>query len=218
MSDSTTRTTRRRKAQAIAAGGIVLGIGAAVTLAAWNDSEFAQGTFGSASFNLEGSVDGTTYVENPEGDPAVIFDSAALNLVPNQTVYDDFWVRLDSATSVDGSIEAGAGLGVAAITEVANADDETNSENLSYAIYNVSADGECSAAGVEDLTAVASGGSLAEGEIGPSAAIDLESNGPGTAGDAVQLCFQITAADGDEFNQDVETTVTWRVTATSDDS
>lgn len=31
-----------RKVRAILAGGLVLGVGAAVVLAAWNDSEFAQ--------------------------------------------------------------------------------------------------------------------------------------------------------------------------------
>ena len=44
------RTTRRRRRRsrmirAILAGGLVLGVGTAVTLAAWNDSEFVTGTF-----------------------------------------------------------------------------------------------------------------------------------------------------------------------------
>ena len=51
-----TEHTRKRAGivRAILAGGLVLGVGAAVTLAAWNDSEFATGTFGAGSFNLEG--------------------------------------------------------------------------------------------------------------------------------------------------------------------
>lgn len=63
--DTVTPTTRnRRKVLAVLAGGLVLGVGAAITLAAWNDSEFATGTFTAGSFNLQGSTDGTTYAEH----------------------------------------------------------------------------------------------------------------------------------------------------------
>src|SRR5690606_23874046 len=60
---STTTTSARRsgtsrKVRALLAGGVVLGIGAAATLAAWNDSEYAGATFTAGSFNLEGAVDG----------------------------------------------------------------------------------------------------------------------------------------------------------------
>ena len=55
------RGLRSRKVRAILAGGLVLGLGAAVTLAAWNDSEFAKGTFTSGSLNIQGSVDGDIF-------------------------------------------------------------------------------------------------------------------------------------------------------------
>lgn len=64
------KTTRRRKAQAVTAGGIVLGIGAIVTLAAWNDSEFAEGLFGSGDFNLEVSTDGEDFTDHYPEDGA----------------------------------------------------------------------------------------------------------------------------------------------------
>ena len=49
---------RNRKGiiRAILAGGIVLGVGAAVTLAAWNASEFATGTFQAGTFTIEGAT------------------------------------------------------------------------------------------------------------------------------------------------------------------
>jgi len=34
-----------RRLRAVLAGGLVLGVGAALTLAAWNDAEFATGSF-----------------------------------------------------------------------------------------------------------------------------------------------------------------------------
>ena len=54
----TTDGTRRRdsrRVKAVLAGGMVLGIGAAITLAAWNDSEFATGTFSAGHFGIEGA-------------------------------------------------------------------------------------------------------------------------------------------------------------------
>lgn len=50
----------QRKVLAVLAGGVVLGVGVGVTLAAWNDSEFATGTFTAGSFNLEGSTTSAT--------------------------------------------------------------------------------------------------------------------------------------------------------------
>ena len=58
---ASTTANRRRKISAILAAGMVLGVGTTATLAAWNDSEYAQGSFAAGTFNLEGSTDGTTY-------------------------------------------------------------------------------------------------------------------------------------------------------------
>ncbi|NLG54199.1 MAG: hypothetical protein GX542_00865, partial [Rhodococcus sp.] len=41
-----TRERNRRKRKAILASGIVLGVGAVITLAAWNDSVWGTGAFG----------------------------------------------------------------------------------------------------------------------------------------------------------------------------
>ena len=46
--------TKRRKVLAILAGGLVLGVGTAVTLAAWNDSEFASGDFAAGRIQSRG--------------------------------------------------------------------------------------------------------------------------------------------------------------------
>ncbi|MEJ7649283.1 MAG: SipW-dependent-type signal peptide-containing protein [Nakamurella sp.] len=46
------RRDRRRKFRAVLAAGLVLGVGGAVTLAAWNDSEYATGTFTAGTFNM----------------------------------------------------------------------------------------------------------------------------------------------------------------------
>ena len=87
-----------RKARAIAAGGAVLGVGAAVTLAAWSDSEFAQGTFASGQFGIQGSADGTTYDDHTDAEGALELTFAAAGIdvegmQPGQTVEADYWLR-----------------------------------------------------------------------------------------------------------------------------
>ena len=87
-----------RKARAIAAGGAVLGVGAAVTLAAWSDSEFAQGTFASGQFGIQGSADGQAYDDHTtaEGALTLTFDDVDVDadaMQPGQTVTADYWLR-----------------------------------------------------------------------------------------------------------------------------
>ena len=61
---SAAKDLRRRRIYAVLAGGLVLGVGTAVTLAAWNDSEFAKSTFTAGSFVFQGSTDGTAFADH----------------------------------------------------------------------------------------------------------------------------------------------------------
>ncbi|MCW4458675.1 SipW-dependent-type signal peptide-containing protein [Microbacterium sp. MPKO10] len=100
MSQSTdaTGTTRRRftKIRAILAGGLVLGVGAAITLAVWNDSEFATGQFAAGNFGIEGSADGNTFSDHAdEANAASLnFQVDADALSPDDSVYAGFAVQL----------------------------------------------------------------------------------------------------------------------------
>ncbi|MFW0785301.1 SipW-dependent-type signal peptide-containing protein [Gordonia sp. CPCC 206044] len=97
------RTTRNRKRKAILASGAVLGIGAIITLAAWNDSVWGNGAFGTGdnAWNVEGSTDGVHFAEYSEpGSPGAInFSIAELqgvdpsNLMPGKTAIGQFWLR-----------------------------------------------------------------------------------------------------------------------------
>lgn len=196
------KSTRRRKIQAILAGGTVLGIGAAVTLANWNDSVFAEGFFQSGAFNVEGSLDGDSYSEHDAAENAaqLAFDAGALN--PGGTVSAPLWIRADAATTVAGVIGSG-GITVDA--------DGGNTEALSYSIYALDADATCSDS--PDGTPVATGSTL---DSSPDLTSDLTLNtGSGeAAGTAVQLCFVVDAAE-EGFAQATETSAVWTVTATS---
>ncbi|MFD5598993.1 SipW-dependent-type signal peptide-containing protein [Leucobacter sp. NPDC058333] len=96
------------KARAILAGGLVLGVGAAITLAAWTDNEWVTGLFGSGNFGIEGSTDGTAFTDHEtEAGAAVLnFQVGADNLAPGDAVYAGFAVRLeqDSTYTADVSV------------------------------------------------------------------------------------------------------------------
>src|SRR5690606_36043801 len=97
------QSSRRNKIYAVLAGGLVLGVGAAVTLAAWNDSEFATGTFRAASFAFEGSADGITWGEHTtEGAAAdLTFTANFDNLSPDDVVYAPYALRPTSTSDAD---------------------------------------------------------------------------------------------------------------------
>jgi predicted ribosomally synthesized peptide with SipW-like signal peptide len=97
-----------KRARAIMAGGVVLGLGAAVTLAAWSDSEFAQGTFAVGDFELLGSMDGTVFAahDNVPGSPpaALGFAIDPDNIEPGEPVYAPFAIELSETSSYAASV------------------------------------------------------------------------------------------------------------------
>lgn len=94
------------KAKAILAGGMVLGVGAAITLAAWTDTEWATGLFGSGSFGIEGSTNGTAWSDNPvTGAPASLsFAVGADNLTPGSAVYALYAVQLKDGSTNEAEV------------------------------------------------------------------------------------------------------------------
>ncbi|WOQ16798.1 SipW-dependent-type signal peptide-containing protein [Raineyella sp. W15-4] len=209
MSDNTsTRWTRSHRIRALLAGGVVLGVGAAVTLAAWNDSEFAKGDFAAGTFNLEGSTDGTTYSQHDTaGTAAVVFDSATYsgNISPDNVLYKAFWVRLDSTTTSDATL---------VLNPATNTATGTNADHLSYDIYQLASGDTCDAATVGSATAVWTGTTLSARPATP-ASVNLAKGATGTAGAAVQLCVKVTAGPETSFVQGGTASTVWEFKATS---
>lgn len=193
----------RRKVLAILAGGLVLGVGAAVTLAAWNDSEFAQGEFTAGSFNLEGATNGAagTYEDHDvAGNPAALtFTLPADNLTPGDSVAAPFWVRLDETTTHNALLTA---------TGVTGTGD--NAANLSYDVYTLAPEDTCNIS--TSGTTIASGDDLTEFTAGTAA--DLVAGAGTAAGTPVQLCFVVTAES--TLVQGADAAATWQFTATSE--
>lgn len=104
------RVQRRRKIQALAAGGLVLGVGASATVAAWTDEEFASGTFQAGQFNIEANVDGTW-----QGSNTMQFDAS--NMFPGATAYAPVFVSTTPDTTVAGVVTVAASGGEGALAQ-----------------------------------------------------------------------------------------------------
>ncbi|WP_205484545.1 SipW-dependent-type signal peptide-containing protein [Arthrobacter sp. Alg241-R88] len=191
------RSRKAPKVRAVLAGGLVLGIGAAITLAAWNDSEFAKGTFTAGAFNLKGSTDGTTFTENPVDAPASIgFTATTANLSPGDVVSAPFAVRLDAASTYDATVTVST---------------ETSTESLAGLTYSLTRTTSFGCGQAVSSTLVPAPQAL--GTTPPGVTFAL-SQGEGSAeGTPVYLCFQITANDALVRSQ--TGTTTWEFSAQS---
>lgn len=195
-----------RKVRAVAAAGTVLGIGAIVTMAAWNDSEFAEGIFGTGVFNVESSTTGSDagYQDHDSIDNAAELAFAAEEMVPDETYTASLWLRVDEDTTYDGYVTD---------IEIANADEAPQTEGISYTIYSTGGAQSCDNA--EQHTPVAGGDSL--NEITPAGEYDIElpADGGEGAGQPTLLCFVVETDE--DLSQDLDETVTWVVHAESTD-
>jgi predicted ribosomally synthesized peptide with SipW-like signal peptide len=188
------RSWTRRRVAAILAGGLVLGVGAAVTLAAWNDSEFAKGTFTAGSFNLQGSTDGTTYADHTSvaGAAAMTMSASASKLSPGDTATSPFAVQLSSATTN------------AAVVTVTLPNTTGDAANYTYSLTQQSAFG-C--------------GTTVSGTLIPTGTALSTAGTPATtfnitaSATPVYLCFRVVAGSG--ITQGATTTATWQFAAQS---
>lgn len=195
------RGLRGRKVRAILAGGLVLGVGSAVTLAAWNDSEFAQGTFGAGHFNIQGSTDGTTFGDHASGSPASLSLSAGFGtLSPGYTVSAPFVLHLDATSTNNAvvSVASAAGSGTA-------------KDQLSYGIVQVASVAACTpnASG----TAIVPAGTNLDSVAGATTFTLTKSATDGLSGADVFLCVQVKA--GLNLAQDTAAVGTWGFLGTS---
>lgn len=185
--------------RAILAGGTVLGVGAAITLAAWNSSDFTTGTFKAGTFSIEGSTDGSSFANHPEGSPSQLsFDVSAVNLSPGDTTYAAYAVELAAGTTSNGTVTLLAAGTTGSTT------------GLTYSITkttNMTCD--------ENTTGTSLVASTALGTVPASTTFALAAGSPTSSAGAPQyLCFAVTADSGITQGQDA--TATWQFSAQSD--
>lgn len=175
---------------ALLAGGLVLGVGATVTLAAWNDSEVASGTFTASTFVTEAKDTASgTWAQTSDASPAVLSFNAT-SMYPSAIVYAGLDVRTTAASNMAGT----ATLSQAAVSGATEVTGE-----LEYRVAVVTGAGAlttaCSTASYSgaflSVSTVPSGGSTAQAALAAAAA------------SPVRFCFQVqmkstasTAAQG----------------------
>jgi len=188
------------KIRALLAGGLVLGLGTAITLAAWNDSEFATGTFASGQFNLEGSQsDGVAFTDHATAPGAALaFAVAPGNLAPGDVVYAPFAVRLAANTTNNAIVT----LTTSATTGVLT--------GLTYEIVEPTAWG-CTAA-TTGTSLVPAGTAITSTPAATTFPVSMGAPTT-TAGASVNLCFKVTAGVG--LTQGQSGSVTWEFNAVS---
>ncbi|WP_349866633.1 SipW-dependent-type signal peptide-containing protein [Leifsonia sp. WHRI 6310E] len=190
---------RARKLKAVLAAGLVLGAGAAVTLAAWNDSEFARGTFTAGTFNLVGSIDGTTYTDHATaGSPAALaFTVNAATLSPGAVTAAPFAVELAANTTNPAVVTISSAATTGTVT------------NLTYELLQTTTFGCTASTTGTDL--VPAGTALTT--VPGSTTFPLTQGTGGAAGAPAFLCFRVTGGAG--LAQGQTGTATWQFQAAS---
>jgi predicted ribosomally synthesized peptide with SipW-like signal peptide len=199
----TNHRSKSRKVKAILAGGLVLGLGAAITLAVWNDSEFVKGTFGAGHFNVQGSADGTTFADHTTSGTAATlsFSTGFNNLSPTQTVASPYVLHLDSATTTGATVSVNSATPTGAAAT-----------KLTYKIVEVAAIEGCTATATGTSTIVPAGTAL--DSVASAAPFTLTKSALGTdPGADVFLCIQVTPST--TLVQDTTAVGTWEFLATS---
>lgn len=127
MNTKKSPSSTKRKIAAIAAGALVVGIGATYTLASWTDSEWVWGGtagndpgVGTSTFEVQQDTSSTfsnaawaDRETNPGG--ALTFSTGQLSLSPGDTVYAPVALRTTGA-SVAGTVTLKAAVAAAGIT------------------------------------------------------------------------------------------------------
>lgn len=198
---------RRRRVHAVLAAGLVLGIGTAVTLAAWADTENATGSFGASVFGTESqSAESPMYTSNTTSPGATLaFDAASMS--PGTSYYAWLNVRTTPASTVGGTVNltssaATGGLAPALQYRAVRMPGPSPSSTCNGAAFT----------GTPVYIAGASASYLPVSQV-PSTPV---ANPIGAAGAEVGFCFEVQITPGTPSSFQGETgAVTWTFTATS---
>jgi len=182
----------------VLAGGLVLGIGATITLASWNDSEHATGSFATSTFDLESStVDGVWASNTSAPGAALAFNATALS--PSVSRYAWINVRTTAASTVGGVVTLASSTNTGALVPV-----------LEYrAVLTASPSTACDASaftGTPTYIAGSAGTYIAASTV-PAAAVATAITAPSAQ---VRYCFDVRVAAGTANSfQGATGTVTW---------
>lgn len=223
--DTTTFDSRRRdKVRALLAGGLVLGIGAAYTLAAWTDNEWVFGGAGPDDNNPGTKVYAMeqntvapfapgTWTDEPEANGGYLdFTVQAASLLPGDTVYAPFQLRAKAGS--EALTVSLAEARQATVPAVGDANSTALYDALTVQAWvNVGAD-DCSDGGDQTGGEVLVAAASSLDTVG-AAPFDLLAGAAGAAGAPVDLCFALTlpAGTSDVTLQGKNVVPLWRFTS-----
>ena len=190
--------TTRSKVKALLVAGLVLGTGAAITLASWSSSVNTSGTFGSGYLGLIGSADGQSWSTAGSTTPGTLtFSNDVSTMSPNDVVSSPYAIALASGST--------NGATVTVQTPTATGQ---NTPNLTYQLLQMPTFG-CS--GTPTATLVASG--TAVNSASGAQTFTLAKGATSAQGAAAFLCFKVTA--GSALLPSQTENITWSFTAQS---
>ncbi|MBY6678447.1 hypothetical protein HQ314_16125 [Rhodococcus sp. BP-332] len=203
------RDVRRRKVRALLAGGLVLGVGAAVTLAAWSDNVFGTAQFTAENWNVQGDFSAAgsgAWQEYNTAETAGTFNytTGFSALSPGTTVYAPVALRVGLGTSAGGAYDAAVTLRGATPTTGAL------TPLLTYQVVSGVTAANCAAGTITGGASVVPVGS-ALGTGSASKAITLPKTGT-----ALPLCFAVTlpaTVSADQAAGKTTNSVTWQFQA-----
>lgn len=192
MTDQVQKSNRKRKVRALLAGGLVLGVGAAVTLAAWTDNVFGNSDFatGGAPWELQGNFETTTPLTEGGWDDYDLSPGGTIafpmplknNLTPGDVVRAPVAIRLEPGQALGASVTLD-GPDLAGGNVLQN--------TLTYGVYSGVTAADCAAGTLGSTTVVPAGSPLSAGGT-----FTITSGANANAGTPVLLCFAVTLPTG----------------------
>lgn len=202
------RLLRGRRIRVVLAAGLVFGIGAVATLAAWTDSENATGSFGASVFDTQSASAGSPTYTSQVSAPGASLSFAATAMSPGTSFYTWLNVRTTPATTVAGTVE---------LTSIANNGGGLVGA-LQYRAVRMTAPSPTSTC---DATAFTGTPVFIAGSAGTYSAVTQVPASPvastvAAAGAAIGYCFEVRIAPASANSyQGTTATVTWTFTSTS---
>lgn len=225
--DTANKANGWTKGRALLAGGLVLGLGAAATLAAWTDNEWVfggsgngdgtePGTPGTGIYKMEqntwtGTAGAASWVDEPDANGgALTFTLQPERMIPGKTVYSPLQLRAAAGSealdvSLAEGIQSALNRGTDNSTDLYNA--------LRYGLYKGVDKAACEAGTVSGGVTVVGGNSVLTATSATTFPLAAGADAA-TAGAPENLCFALTLPSTASADlQGLNTVPVWRFTS-----
>ena len=225
--DTANKANGWTKGRALLAGGLVLGLGAAATLAAWTDNEWVfggsgngdgtePGTPGTGIYKMEqntwtGTAGAASWVDEPDANGgALTFTLQPERMIPGKTVYSPLQLRAAAGSealdvSLAEGIQSAPNRGTDNSTDLYNA--------LRYGLYKGVDKAACEAGTVSGGVTVVGGNSVLTATSATTFPLAAGADAA-TAGAPENLCFALTLPSTASADlQGLNTVPVWRFTS-----